>query len=326
MHVATEALAQSILIEDGRAVGLQFTQGNEPKTIRCRREVIISAGSINSPQLLMLSGVGPAKHLQEHGIKTVVDLPGVGQNLQDHYGGQIAWKCNQPITLNDIMLSTWKQLLAGMQWMFFRNGPLSVPAGQASVFTRVMESSATPDIQFLFQTLSGGYYEDGLHKHSGFANFICPVRPESRGHIKLKSANPKDKPVIAPNYFSAEKDREIAVGGMKLARKLARAQPLADYINEEFAPGDDVRTDDEIEAYFKEQGGCVSHQVGTCKMGIDDMAVVDPKLRVKGVTGLRVVDASIMPKLISGNTNAPTIMIAEKAADLVRASRQQAAK
>ena len=318
LTVVTETSAEKILIEEDRATGLRIRRMGVSETVRCRREVLLAGGSVNSPQLLLLSGIGPAGDLRDLGIATVRDLPGVGANLQDHYGAQITWKCNRPITLNDVMLSRRKQLLAGLRWLLFRDGPLSVPAGQAGVFARTQPTSATPDVQFLFQTFSGGYYEDGLYKFSGFANFICPVRPRSRGRLTLASSNPAEQPKLMPNYFSDEMDRRVAVDGLKLARKIAAAQPLSEFIISEHLPGPGVTTDAEIESYFRENGGCVSHQVGTCKMGDDPMSVVDDQLRVHGLTGLRVIDASIMPTLVSGNTNAATIMIGEKGADLVR--------
>ncbi|WP_157218110.1 GMC family oxidoreductase [Flavisphingomonas formosensis] len=317
LTVATESLAERILFDGRRAVGLRLRQPGGTISVRCTRELVLAGGSINSPQLLMLSGVGEADRLRDLGVDPVHHLPGVGQNLQDHYGGQITWKCSRPITLNDVMLSRPKQLMAGLRWLLFRNGPLSVPAGQAGLFTRVLEGSATPDVQFLFQTFSGGYYEDGLFKFSGFANFICPVRPRSRGSLTLASADPAIPPRLSPNYFSDETDRRIAVEGLKLARSIAATPPLADFVTEEHFPGADIRSDAEIEAYFRETGGCVSHQVGTCKMGSDPLAVVDASLRVHGLEGLRVADASIMPTLISGNTNAATIMIGEKAAQMI---------
>lgn len=318
LTVATNAQVERILFEDRRVTGVRFQQGRTINYVRARREVILSAGSVKSPQILMVSGVGDAHALAQHGIATVHHLPGVGKNLQDHYGGQITWRCNRPITMNDVMLSRFKQLKVGLQWLLTRKGPLSVPAGQAALFTRVLPESATPDLQFLFQTFSGGYYEDGLFKFSGFANFICPVRPASRGEITLRSADPFEQPRLFPNYFSDERDRRIAVEGLRLARRMAAAPPLKDLVIAEHLPGSDTATDAEIEEYLKQNGGCVSHQVGTCKMGTDPMAVVDPTLKVHGIEGLRVVDASIMPTLISGNTNAPTIMIAEKAADMIR--------
>ena len=315
--VATGAEAEKVVFDGRRATGLRYRRNGTSITAKARREVILSAGSVKSPQLLMLSGIGPAGHLAETGIQPIHDLPGVGKNLQDHYGGQITWRCNQPITMNDVMMSRWKQAYVGLQWLLLRRGPLSIPAGQASLFTRVMPDSATPDIQFLFQTFSGGYYENGLFKFSGFANFICPVRPESRGELTLRSPDPWDVPRLAPNYFSAERDRRVAVEGLKLARRMAASPGLRDFVIAEHLPGSEAATDAQILDYLIDNGGCVSHQVGTCKMGTDVMAVVDPHLKVQGIEGLRVADASVMPTLISGNTNAPTIMIAEKAADMI---------
>ena len=318
LTIVTETFAERILFDGKRATGVRLRQGDRTFDVFCARELILSGGSINSPHLLLLSGVGPAADLMALGVRPVHDLPGVGENLQDHYGGQITWRCNQPITMNDVMLSKRRQLMAGLQWLLLRNGPLSVPAGQAGLFTRILPGAETPDVQFLFQTFSGGYYEDGLFKFSGFANFICPVRPRSRGRMALASADPSQPPLLAPNYFSDEADRRILVDALKLARRIAATAPLADFISAEHLPGADIQSDDEIEAYFRENGGCVSHQVGTCKMGVDAMAVVDDSLRVHGLDGLRVADASIMPTLISGNTNAAAIMIGEKAADLIQ--------
>lgn len=317
LTVVTGTLAERILFDGKRAKGVRLRQGERSFDVYCGKELILSGGSINSPHLLLLSGVGPVAETGGQGIAPVLDLPGVGENLQDHYGGQITWRCNQPITMNDVMLSKRKQMMAGLQWLLLRNGPLSVPAGQAGLFTRILPGAATPDVQFLFQTFSGGYYEDGLFKFSGFANFICPVRPRSRGRLGLASADPAQPPHLAPNYFSDEADRRILVDALKLARRIAGTAPLADFISSEHLPGSDVQTDDEIESYFRENGGCVSHQVGTCKMGEDRMAVVDSRLRVHGLEGIRVADASIMPTLISGNTNAATIMIGEKAGHMI---------
>ncbi|MBJ6135200.1 choline dehydrogenase [Ochrobactrum sp. Q0168] len=318
LHVATEAQAEHILFDGRRACGVRLRHRGTSVKVKAAREVILAAGSIKSPQILMVSGVGDAEALARHGIQSVHHLPGVGKNLQDHYGGQITWKCNRPITMNDVMMSRFKQAQVGLKWLLTRKGPLSVPAGQAGLFTKVLQESASPDLQFLFQTFSGGYYEDGLFKFSGFANFLCPVRPASRGEITLRSADAFDQPKLAPNYFSDERDRRIAIEGLKLARRMAASKPLADFVIEEHLPGSATATDNEIEDYLVKNGGCVSHQVGTCKMGTDAMAVVDPELKVNGIERLRVVDASIMPTLISGNTNAPTIMIGEKAADLIK--------
>jgi choline dehydrogenase len=324
--VLTHALAHRVVIKDHKATGLQFVHEELLATVHAAREVVLCGGSINTPQLLMLSGIGPAAHLAAKGIEPVLDLPGVGQNLQDHYGGQITWKCRQPITMNDIMMSRWRTLMTGARWLLRRDGPFSVPAGQAGLFTHLGRDGgdSRPDVQFLFQTFSGGYYENGLYKFSGFANFICPVRPRSRGSIELRSNAPDVPPVLRPNYFSDPQDRRLLVEGLRLARRMAAAAPLAGFITSEHLPGVDVDSDSAIEAYFRDNGGCVSHQVGTCRMGPDALAVVDHELRVHGVAGLRVADASIMPTLVSGNTNAATIMIGEKAADLIRIATHRA--
>lgn len=311
----TEALR--VLFEGNRACGVELRRGDQSFTVRCNREVLLSAGSLNSPKLLMLSGLGPADHLGSMGISTLRDLPGVGQNLQDNYGGQITWKCNRRITLNDVMLSRWRQALVGLQWLLFRNGPLSVPAGQAGMFTRVLPESRSPDCEFLFQSFSGGYYEDGLYPFSGFANFLCPIGPQSRGYLRLSSPDPAAPPRMWPNYLSHEYDRRVLIAGLRLMRRVATASPLADFIIAEHLPGANIDADDEILSYFRENGGSVSHQVGTCKMGRDSHSVVDPSLKVHGITGLRVVDASIMPTLNSGGVNATAIMIGEKASDMV---------
>jgi choline dehydrogenase len=317
LTVLTEAAAERLLLDGTRVTGVRFRHRGRSVEVAARREVIVSAGSVKSPQLLMVSGIGPAAHLADLDIAVQADVQGVGRNLQDHYGGQITWKCNRPITMNDVMMSRWKQLRVGLQWLLARSGPLTVPAGQAGLFTRVMPDSGSPDLQFLFQTFSGGYYKDGLFKFSGFANFVCPVRPRSRGELTLRSADPHDVPRLAPNYFADPRDREIAVEGIKLARRMAGSGPLKDFVIEEHLPGAATATDADIENYLVENGGCVSHQVGTCKMGVDAAAVVDPQLRVHGLTGLRVADASVMPTLVSGNTNAATIMIGEKAAAMI---------
>lgn len=321
LTVVTDALAEKLLLDGKRVTGVQFLTGGRSRTVKAAREVILSGGTINSPQLLMLSGIGPQQHLRDVGVQVVHDLHGVGGNLQDHFGGQITWKCRHPITLNDVMLSNRRKAIAGLKWLLLRNGPLSLPAGQAGLFTQVLEESGRPDLQFLFQSFSGGYYKDGLYKFSGFANFLCALRPRSRGHIGLRSANAQEPPLMNPNYFSDPYDRAVVVNGFKLARKIASAGPLSEFISAEHLPGADVQSDDEIEAYFRENGGGVSHQVGTCKMGSDRYAVVDHQLRVHGIEGLRVADASIMPAEISGNTNAACFMIGERAAAFINADK-----
>jgi choline dehydrogenase len=323
LRVFTEAFVEKILFKDRRASGVQFSRGGRTMVVRCRREVILCGGSLNSPQLLMLSGVGPNAHLAEHGIAVVNDLPGVGQNLQDHYGALITYKSRLPVTVNDIMVNPLRQLKAGLQYLLFRKGPLTISAAQVGAFIRSRPEVSTPDIQFLFQTFSHDEYDGGLHKFSGFANAVCPLRPQSRGALGLKSPDPREPPAMRPNYLSAEIDRMTLVDAIKIARKVAEHGAIAAHILAEYAPGPQVITDDEILGYARETGLSIAHQVGTCKMGSDRMAVVAQDLTVHGVGGLRVVDASIMPTLISGNTNAATIMIGEKASDMIRQSQRQ---
>ena len=318
LRVITNAETERVVFEGRRAAGVVFERGGRRTFVKARREVIVSAGSINSPKLLLLSGVGPAAELARHGIAVVHDLPGVGENLQDHYGALVTYKSRLPVTVNDIMMSPITQLKVGLQYILFRTGPLTISAAQVGAFAKSDPRLDTPDIQFLFQTFSHDEYDAGLHKFSGFANAVCPVRPESRGTLRLRSANPRDTPLMQPNYLSAEADRRVLVEAIKLSRRVAEKAAIAAHIVAEHAPGPGVRSDDEILAYARETGLSIAHQVGTCKMGQDAMAVVDTSLKVRGLEGLRVVDASIMPTLVSGNTNAPTIMIAEKAADMIR--------
>ena len=325
LRVVTEAFAEKVLFEGRRAVGVVFRRGDATTTVRARREVILSGGSLNSPQLLMLSGVGPRQTLAELEIPLVHDLPGVGQNLQDHYGAILTYKSRLPLTVNDMMVSPVRMAIAGLQYLLFRKGPLTISAAQVGAFIRARPELASPDIQFLFQTFSHDEYDAGLHKFSGFANVVCPVRPESRGSLTLKSRDPREPPIMRANYLSAEIDRATLVAAMKIGRKVAEHPAIASHILSEYSPGPDVRTDDELLSYARETGLSIAHQVGTCKMGSDPMAVVGQDLAVRGLGGLRVVDASIMPTLISGNTNAPTIMIAEKASDMVRQSQHRAA-
>lgn len=327
LRVETNAHCRRILFEGRRAIGVLVVQGGRRIVFRARREVILSSGSIGSPQLLLLSGVGPAGHLAELGIPVVSDLPGVGANLQDHYGAILTYKSRLPLTVNDLMTSKLRMAMAGLQYILFRRGSLTISAAQVGAFVRSAAELETPDIQFLFQTFSHDEYDAGLHKFSGFANVVCPVRPQSRGTLRLRSADPMDAPLMQPSYLAAGYDRRILVEAIKIGRRVAQQQPIAGHILAEYAPGPDVRRDDEILAYCRETGLSIAHQVGTCKMGSDPMAVVDAELRAQGgISGLRVVDASVMPNLVSGNTNAPTIMIAEKAADMIRGRAALAAE
>jgi choline dehydrogenase len=318
LQVATEALAEKILFDGRRAVAVQFRRNGGLVTARAAREVILCGGAINSPQLLLLSGIGPAAHLSGLGIPVMQDLPGVGQSLQDHYSAPIKLKCRLPITVNDVMLSNLKKLKVGLQYYMFHTGPLALATSPAALFARTRPELASPDIKCSLSPFSADRPQDGLHRFSGFTMIAYQLRPESRGEITLKSPDPAMPPAVFPNYLSDEVDQRTLVEGLKLCRRLLQSPHLAPYVEAEFMPGPAVQRDDELLDYARRRGGTVYHPTSTCKMGVDAMAVVDPQLRVKGVVGLRVADASIMPTVVSGNTNAATIMIGERAADLLR--------
>ena len=318
LRVITHALAQRVLFAGKRATGVSFAENGVRKTVRATREVILCGGAINSPQLLMLSGVGPAEHLQATGVETVYDLPGVGQNLQDHFQCRMVYKCKYPVTVNDIMMSKIRMAQAGLQYLLLRKGPLTVSAGTVGIFARTRPELASPDVQFHFIGFSADRPAEGLHKFSGFTQSVCQLRPESRGEIVLKSPDPSVYPAIHPNYLSTELDRQTMVDGLRLGQRIAAQAPMRHYIESEYLPEASVQTDADVLEYIRNYGNTIFHPSGTCKMGRDPMAVVDDQLRVHGLSGLRVADASIMPTVVSGNTNAACIMIGEKCADLVR--------
>ncbi len=318
LRVITGALAQRITFSGKRATGIAFMQDNLPHTVRVRREVILCGGAINSPQLLLLSGIGPQAQLAENGIEVVQHSPGVGQAMQDHYSAPIKLKCRYPITVNDVMQSNLKKLRTGLEYYLLRRGPMAAISAQVALFARTRPELATPDIKMSISIFSADRPQDGLHPWSGFTIIVYQLRPESRGEIKLKSANPQDPPAMIPNYLATETDRRTITDGLMLGRRVLATPHLQHYVAEEFLPGPAVVTDAQMLEHARNCGGTVFHPTSTCKMGIDTMAVVDPELRVIGIDALRVVDASVMPTVVSGNTNAATIMIAEKAADLVR--------
>jgi choline dehydrogenase len=318
LRVITGALAQRITFDGKRASGIEFTQDNLPFAVRARGEVILCGGAINSPQLLLLSGVGPQEQLAAHGIKVVHHLPGVGRQMQDHYSAPIKLKCRYPITINDVMQSNLRKLRTGLEYYLLRRGPMAAISAQVALFARTRPELATPDLKMSISVFSADRPQDGLHPWSGFTIIVYQLRPESRGEITLKSANPQDPPAMRPNYLATETDRRTIIDGLLLGRRVLATPHMRHYIAEEFLPGPAVVTDEQLLEHARNCGGTVFHPTSTCKMGIDPMAVVDPELRVNGIEGLRVVDASVMPTVVSGNTNAATIMIAEKAADLVR--------
>jgi choline dehydrogenase len=318
LRVVTSALTERVLFDDKRAVGVAFRENGVPRTIRARREVILSGGAIGSPHILLLSGVGPVAHLMEKGVEVVHDLPGVGQCLQDHYSAAVKSRCKEKITFNDVMMNPLRQLAVGVRYLVFHDGPLTMAAGPVALFARTRPELATPDVKISISPFSSDNPAAGLHKFSGFTVIVYQLRPDSRGHIKLKSLDAAASPSIMPNYLSDANDQRTVVDGLKLIRRILGTRHFERFIESEFLPGSQVRTEDELLGYARQNGSTVFHPTSTCRMGNDAMAVVDPELRVHGVRGLRVVDASIMPTVASGNTNAPTIMIAEKAADMVR--------
>jgi choline dehydrogenase len=325
LRVVTEALTGRITFDGRRATGIEFRRHGEAWRARARAEVILCGGAVNSPQLLMLSGIGPAASLAAHGIATLHDLPGVGQNLQDHYSAPIKLKCRLPVTVNDVMLSGVRKVQEGLKYYLFKNGALATISSPAALFVRTRPELASPDVKISVSPFSADRPQDGLHKWSGFTLIAYQLRPESRGEIVLKSADPGVPPAVRPNYLAAETDRRAIVAGLKTARRLLAQPPLADYVAEEFLPGPAVQSDAEWLDHARRRGGTVYHPTSTCKMGVDAMAVVGPDLAVHGIGGLRVADASVMPTLVSGNTNAATIMIGEKCADLVRRQARLAA-
>ncbi|HEY1258623.1 MAG TPA: choline dehydrogenase [Stellaceae bacterium] len=318
LQVVTGALAEKIVLDGHRATGIVFRQDGRLRTAQAKAEVILCGGAVNSPQLLMLSGIGPQQHLAGLGIPVAHDLPGVGQNLQDHYSAPIKLRCRLPITVNDVMQSNLKKVKAGLQYYLFKQGPLAMGTSPAALFARTRPELASPDIKCSCSPFSADRPQDGLHPWSGFTMIVYQLRPESRGRIELKTAQPGDPPAVYPNYLATQTDQRTLVDGLKLLRRIIAAPALQPFIEAEFQPGSAVESDDELLDYARRRGGTVYHPTSTCKMGLDPMSVVDPELRVHGIAALRVADASVMPTVISGNTNAATIMIGERAADLVR--------
>lgn len=317
LQVETSAHATRILFEGSRAVGVCYRRGKQEFKARATREVILSAGALQSPQLLQLSGVGPGPLLQSFGIPVAKEIPGVGENLQDHLQLRVMYKCTRPITTNDDLRFFHRKIFIGAQWLLTRTGPLAIGINQGGLFTRAMPESATPDVQFHFATLSAELAGAKPHPWSGFTMSVCQLRPESRGAVRIRSADPLEAPSMQPNYLSTELDRRCAVAGVRLARSIAATRALAPYIAEEYRPGPAAQSDADLLEFARQYGATIFHPSGTCKMGIDAMAVVDERLRVRGLAGLRVVDCSIMPTLVSGNTHAPVVMIAEKAAEMI---------
>jgi len=316
LTVITGAQTHRILTSDKLATGVEYAQKGKIKKAHAANEVILSAGAIGSPQILQCSGIGDGARLQQLGINVVHDLKGVGKNLQDHLQIRAVYKTSEQ-TLNDELNSALKRIKVGIQYGLFRSGPLTLAASQVTIFTRSSPDVDRPDIQFHMQPLSADKPGEGVHNFSAFTASVCQLRPESRGEINIVSADANDHPSIQPNYLSTDLDLRTAVNGLKVARKITSAPSMEPYIIDEYVPGYQFETDEQLTDAVRQHSQTIYHPAGTCKMGNDSSAVVDSQLRVHGIGNLRVVDASIMPEIVSGNTNAPTIMIAEKASDLI---------
>jgi choline dehydrogenase-like flavoprotein len=317
LAVVPNALATRVLFSGKRAVGVEYRQGNTTHIAYAEGEVILSGGAFNSPQLLQLSGVGPANLLRQHGIAAIADVPGVGADLQDHLQIRMLYRCTEPITANEV-INNWRyRYAAGLRYLLTRKGLLTIGAGYAGAFLRTRPELATPDVQIHFLIFSADAAGAALHPFPGFMASVCQLRPESRGFVRIKSGNPAVPPAIQPRYLSARTDCDCVVDGMKLLRRVMNRPVMRRYIAEERAPGEKCQSDADLLAYARNTGTTVYHPTSTCRMGSDPNAVVDERLRVRGFERLRVIDASIMPTVVSGNTNAAAVMIGEKGADMV---------
>lgn len=325
LTIITHAQAQRLELENNRVTGVHVLIKGRPTLVKARREVVLSAGAIGSPQTLMLSGIGPGAHLNEVGIRVIRDLPGVGKNLQDHLQARPVFKCTSS-TINVEVNSWFKQAIIGLQYLVSRTGPMTMAASLGTGFLKTRPELETPDIQFHIQPFSADRVDLGPHSFSAFTASVLQLRPESAGELLLKSDNPTDYPLIHPNYLATKTDQDTIVAGIRIARKISRHEPLAASIIEEHAPGNNVVDEDYdgLLQWARKTATTIYHPTGTCKMGRDEKAVVDERLRVHGVDRLRVADCSIMPQIVSGNTNAPAIMIGEKASDMILEDAERA--
>lgn len=318
LEILTNTAVTALTFDGKRVTGVAARQGDQDIQITARREVVLSAGALASPQLMMVSGIGARARLAPHGIDVRHGLNGVGENLQDHLQARPVYRCNVP-TINTEIGNIFRQAVIALQYVATRKGPMTMAASLGTGFLKSRPDLETPDIQFHIQPWSADKPADGPHKFSAFTASVLQLRPESTGHLDLKSASMADAPAIHPNYLATKTDCDTLVEGIRIARQIARTKPLSDVVSAEHSPGWDV-ADDDYDAllnWARDNSTTIYHPTGTCKMGNDEMAVVDDRLRVHGLDGLRVADASIMPIITSGNTNAPTIMIGEKASDMI---------
>jgi choline dehydrogenase len=324
LTVMTDALVKRVRLDGRRATGIEFVRGDEEAFAEARIETILALGSIGSPQVLQLSGIGPGELLQEHGIPAVHERRGVGENLQDHLQLRAAFKVKNVVTLNQRANSLWGKAMMGLEYALFRTGPLTMAPSQLGGFTRSSPEHVTPNIEYHVQPLSLDKFGDPLHPFPAFTASVCNLRPTSRGYVRIRSADPHAHPAIMLNYLSTPEDRRVAADGLRLTRRIAAQPALAKYAPDEFKPGREYQADEALAKAAGDVGTTIFHPVGTCRMGVasDPAAVVDSRLRVIGLERLRVVDASIMPTITSGNTNSPTVMIAERGAEMIRADRK----
>ena len=318
LRIEVRALTHKVLMEGKRAVGVRYQQNGVMHDVKARREVLLCGGSINSPQLLQLSGIGPGALLQSVGIPVVHDLPGVGENLQDHIGGRMIYRCiDGTVTMNEIYHSWMRRLYAGAEWIFARKGPLMTGAGPIGLFVKTRPELDSPDVQYQFLAGSAPKTGDPMHPFPACTLVAIPCRPESRGWLRITNPDPNTPPAMQPNYLSTQRDRDTIVAALRVTRKIFATDAMRPWIIDEFMPGAQADSDEDLLNHVRETAGTTFHQTSTCMMGPGPKSVVDTELRVKGVEGLRVIDAAVMPTVVSGNTNATVIMIAEKGADMI---------
>jgi choline dehydrogenase-like flavoprotein len=320
IKIETHAHTSRLLIESGRVVGVEYRQNGTLHQTRCGGDVVLAAGAVNSPQILQLSGIGPGALLQKHGIDLQLDSPEIGGNLQDHLQLRCAWKLQDAKTLNTMANSLYGKAKIGFEYLLKRSGPMSMAPSQLGAFTKSRPDVATPDLEYHVQPLSLEAFGQPLHDYPAITASVCNLRPESRGTVEITSPDPNTAPKIAPNYLTTEGDRATAVAAIRQARSIMAQSPMAKYAPEEMNPGITALDDTDLAQAAGDIGTTIFHPVGTVRMGTDSSAPLDAELRLRGVGGLRVVDASVMPKITSGNTNSPCIMIGEKAAEMMLAS------
>jgi choline dehydrogenase len=323
LTVVTGALTKKLRLDGRRVLGVEFFEGGSEVFAAARREAILAAGAIGSPQILQLSGIGPGTLLHRHGIPVAHELP-VGENLQDHLQHRMAFRVKNALTLNTLLGSWWYKAKIACEYAALRSGPMTMAPSQLGAFVKSDPSQATPNLQYHVQPISLDRFGDPPHAFPAFTASVCNLRPTSRGHVRIASPDPRAHPAITPNYLSTDEDRAVAVAGLRLTRRIVTGtQALKQYEPEEFMPGPQFQSEAELLKAAGDVGTTIFHPVGTCKMGRDSdpTAVVDPQFRVRGIERLRVIDASIMPTITSGNTNSPTVMIAERASRIVMGDR-----